>query len=161
MWYKRFRATTYVSAIVSLIWTVLIVLPFEPFSSLPPIIVGGRPGTWFLLAFLLYVIIGIGGFGVFSALLYVIETYERRVVDQSTMLLGFVLLNIGVAASCILLALAGGLGGYAMTINNVTQSAAERILNPFIYPITITTLMAVIGAALTLVAMIRAKVSPT
>ena len=136
-----------------------IVLPFPPFSYLPAIIVGGGPGTWFLLAYVLYLAIGSSGFGGLAAFLFVAEEKEGRVLDATTMWLGLILLNAGVIASCILLGLAGALGGYALTINSAGANAVHDILNPYLYPITCTVLIAVTGAALTLLAMIRAKVS--
>ena len=107
LWYSRFRSAAYVGSMGSLVWTVLIVLPFQPFSYLPPIIVAGGAGTWFVLSYLLYLSISIGGFGVLSYFLYALEIQERRTLNQTTIALGFALLNFGVIASCVLLAIAG------------------------------------------------------
>lgn len=44
-WYRWFRGAAYVSAIGSLVWTMMVILPFAPFSYLPPIIAGEGPAT--------------------------------------------------------------------------------------------------------------------
>jgi hypothetical protein len=60
-WYRRFRGVAYAFTIAALAWTVVVVLPWAPFSYLPPIIVGGGPGTWFILGYFLFVAVGVGG----------------------------------------------------------------------------------------------------
>jgi hypothetical protein len=159
VWYKAFRAATYAGLLGALVWTVLLVLPFRPFSYLLPIVEHEGPGTWFLLAYLLFLIVGLAGFGVLSSLLYTIETQENRKPNQSVMLSGYVLLVIGVFASCFLLAFGGALGGYAETVNNETTSAVQSILSVYVLPITTTALMTVLGAALTFVGMASARSS--
>jgi hypothetical protein len=156
-WYKKFRGATYASLIVSLVWTVFIVLPFRPFSYLPPIIAGGGAGYWFVLSYLLFLTIGVGGFGTFSGLLHTIEVQENRSISSSTMWLAFALLAIGLAGSCALLAIAGVIGGYDLTILGSSGLPVRQQLSPFVYPITATALTALAGAALTLVAMLRAR----
>jgi hypothetical protein len=158
LWYRNFRTAAYISTIGSLAWTVLIILPFRPFSYIPPIIAGGGPGTWFLFGYVLYLTIGLGGFGGLSTFLYTIEMHEYRRVDNAGMSIGFTLLLLGETVSCILLGVVGALGGYALTINSESVTYAQNLLSPFVYPITFTTLIAVIGAALTILAMARAKV---
>ena len=158
-WYKAFRIATYAGLLGALAWTVLLILPFRPFSYLLPIVEHEGPGTWFLLAYLLFLIVALAGFGVISSLLYIIEMHENRKPNQSAMLSGFVLLVIGVFASCFLLALGGAIGGYAETVNNETQSAIQNILSAYVFPITTTALMTVLGAVLTFVGMAGASSS--
>ena len=97
-WYKAFRAATYAGLLGALVWTVLLVLPFRPFSYLLPIVEHEGPGIWFLLSYLLFLIVALAGFGVLSSLLYTIEVQENRKPNQLAMLSGFVLLVIGVFA---------------------------------------------------------------
>lgn len=158
LWYTRFRSTAYAGLIVSLVWAVAIALPFPPFSYLPPIIVGGGPGTWFLLSYVLYLSVSVGGFGALSFLAYTVEVQERRVPDQTTMALGFVLLNLGVAASCLLLAVAGGLSGYGLTSGTATETSVRSLLSSFVYPTETSVVISAAGAALVVLAMARARV---
>jgi len=156
LWYRKFRGAAFASAAGILVWTVAMALPFQPFSYLPPIIVGGGPGTWFLLAYLLALAVGVAGFGTFSSFLQTIEIQESRSVSPSAMWPAFILLCAGFASSCLLLAVAGASGGYASTISNASGTSVEDLLRPFVYPVTASTLTAVVGAALALYAMIRA-----
>jgi hypothetical protein len=158
-WYRNFRSAVYVSTMGSLVWTFLIVLTFSPFSYLPPIIAGGGAGTWFLIGYLLFLVIGLGGFGSLSSLLHTIEVGESRRVSRRVMLVGFILVTLGVTLSSVLLAIGGATGGYALTIEGESQTVAQNLLSPFVYPITATTLVALVGATFTLLAMARARVA--
>jgi len=157
-WYTRFRVAAYVGVLGSLVWTVAIALPFAPFSYLPPIIVGGGPGMWFVLSYVLYMTVSIGGFGALSFFLYVIEVQEKRALDQTTIALGFVLLVFGVIASCAMLATAGGLSGYGLTHANATETATQNLLESFVYPVAAAVIVSAIGAALVVLSMARARV---
>lgn len=156
LWYRRYRGAAYLSAFAALVWTVVTVLPFEPFSYLPPIIVGGGPGIWFVLAYILFLVVGIGGFGALSAFLTTVELHENRTVDSRTMWPALVLLSIGVVGSCLLLAVAGALGGYEAT-QNATTSHIDSLLSPYVYPITAMVLVTVVGAGLAVLSMVRAR----
>jgi len=157
MWYRRFRGAAYAFTLGALAWTVLIVLPFAPFSYIPPIIVGGGAGTWLVLAYLLFIVVGIGGFGALSAFLTTVELHEGRTVNPSTMWPALVLLSAGVTGSCLLLGAAGALGGYASTYGTSSSIAIDGLLSPYVDPITVLTLVAVIGAALAVLSMVRAR----
>ncbi|MGP8125956.1 MAG: hypothetical protein ACLQEQ_08890 [Nitrososphaerales archaeon] len=154
-WYSTFRMAAYASVFGALTWTVLMVLPFSPFSELPPIMVGGGPGQWLVVAYLLYVSLGGGAFGWLSGLLHVIEKGEDRDVSPSLMWPGFVMLFFGVTVSCVSLGYAGASGGYASI--NGGSSSLHQMLSPYVYPITATAVVAVAGAVLVLLAMIRAR----
>lgn len=156
-WYKRFRSATIVNAIVWLAWTVAILLPVPPFSSLQPIIVGGGAGTWFLVGYFLFAIVAVGGFAGVSSLVFVIEAHELRRLDYGAMLIGFILLYGGTLAGCLLLGLAGASGGYAAVMQQSTVNGIQNILSPYAEPITAASSVAVAGTAFTIYAMATAK----
>jgi len=161
LWYRRFRTAAYANAVGSILWTIAIVLPFAPFSYLQPIMVGGGPGTWFLVGYLLYPTVGVGGFASFSSLLFVIETYERRSLNQQIMLTGLILLYVGVLAGCVLLGIAGASGGYAIIVQNSTVNVAQSVLSPYVTPISTASLAAVAGTGLSIYGMAAAKATET
>ena len=138
-------------------WTVAIVLPFAPFSYLPPIIVAGGAGIWLVLAYLLFILVGVGGFGALSAFLTTVELHERRTIDPRTMWPAILLLSAGVVGSCLLLGAAGAVGGYASTYGASSAGSIDSLLSPYIYPITSMTLVTVVGAALAVISMVRAR----
>jgi hypothetical protein len=155
-WYKRFRTAAYVTVLGSMVWTVLIVLPVVPLSYLPPIMIGGGPGIWFLLGYVLYVTVGVGGFGALSTFLLIIETHESRTLNGRIMLPGLILLYGGVTSGCILLGMAGAVGGLALTIQHTTVSDAQSLLSPYVNPITVASLVAVAGAGVSMYGMVTA-----
>jgi hypothetical protein len=138
-------------------WTVAILLPFAPFSYLQPIIVGGGAGTWFLVAYLLFPAVAIGGFAVISSLTFVIEAYERRRLNYAVMLTGFILLYGGLLVGCLLLGIAGASGGYALVIQPSAVNAAQNVLSPYPDPITAASSIAVAGTVITIYGMASAK----
>jgi len=157
LWYGRFRGAAYFSTLTALVWTLIIVLPFEPFSYLPPIIVGGSAGTWFVLAYILFLVAGIGGFGMISGFLNAEELVEHRTFDDRVMWPAFLLMCVGIYGSCILLGIAGAMGGYAATYQGSSTSAIHDLLSPYVNPITTLVIIAVIGAALAVLSMVRAR----
>jgi len=156
-WYRRYRGAAYIATFAALVWTVVIVIPYAPFSYLPPIIVGGGPGVWFVLGYILFVVVGVGGFGALSGFLTTVELYEHREVDSRTMWPALILLSVGLVGSCVLLAIAGAVGGYASTFGTSSASSIDSMLSPYVDPITTLTLVAVIGAALAVLSMVRAR----
>jgi len=157
LWYRRYRGAAYLATLAALVWTVVIVLPIKPFSYLPPIIAGGGPGTWFFMAYLLFLSIGVGGFGGLSSFAYTTEVQEGRLIDSKYMSVGLALVGFGLSATCILLAIAGALGGYVLTINGASETMVQNLLSPYVYPVTTSTLLAVLGAVLAISALVRAR----
>lgn len=160
LWYRRYRGAAYLCTFAALAWTLVIVLPLAPFSYLPPIIVGGGPGIWLVLAYVLFIVVGIGGFGALSAFLTTVELHENRSIDPRTMWPALVALSIGIVGSCSMLAAAGAVGGYASTFEASSASSIDRMLSPYVYPITILVVITVIGAALAVLSMARARWPP-
>jgi hypothetical protein len=119
--------------------------------------VGGGAGTWFLVAYLLFVMVSVVGFAGISSLIFAIETHELRKLCDTTTTAGFSLLFAGSLAGCLLLGIAGASAGYAAIIQPTSVNVAENILSPYVNPITGASLAAVIGAALTIYAMVTAK----
>jgi hypothetical protein len=156
-WYKRFRNAAYITIVGSAVWTIAIVLPLMPFSYLPPIIVGGGPGTWFLLGYVLYLTVGVGGLAALSALIFAIETYEGRILNEGIMMAGLTLLFSGVTVGCVLLGVAGVVGGYALTIQHTTVETVQNTLELYVDPITLASLVAVAGAGVSVFGMVTAK----
>lgn len=157
LWYRRYRGAAYLSTLAALVWTVVMVIPYPPFSYLPPIIVGGGPGIWLVLAYLLFIVVGIGGFGALSAFLTTVEIHEGRTIDPRTMWPALGLLSVGVTGACLLLGLAGAFGGYATTYETLSAKSIDNLLLPYVDPISTLTLLAVIGAALAVLSMVRAR----
>jgi len=157
LWYRRYRGAAYLSTLAALVWTVVMVLPFVPFSYLPPIVVGGGPGIWLVLGYVLFLLVGIGGFGCLSAFLTTVELVENRTISPRTMWPALILLSVGVVGSCLLLAVAGAVGGYASTYGTSSAQSIHDMLLPYVDPIITLTLITVAGAALAVLSLVRAR----
>jgi hypothetical protein len=156
-WYVWYRRASAVNAFVAIAWTTIMVLPFAPFSYALPIMEAGGPGQWLTIGYLLFIAVGIGLFGWLSSSTYIIEAGEGRMLSQSLALPGSILLFLGADLSCMFLAYAGASGGYQSAIAQAPTDSLRQLLSPFVYPISGTVLVAVAGAVLTLLAIIRAR----
>jgi hypothetical protein len=155
--YAWYRILCFVNVFIALAWTVLVILPFTPFSYALPIMEGGGPGQWLTVGYLLFVSVGIGLLGWLSGAIHTIEVGEGRNLSASLALPGLALLFIGVDLSCVTLGYAGAIGGYQSTIGLASTAALKQLLSPFVDPITALVLVAIAGSVLTLLAMIRAR----
>jgi hypothetical protein len=156
-WLPTFRAAAYTAGGGAIVWTLLMILPFQPFSSIPPIIVGGGPGTWLLLGYLLYLVAGFGGLSALTALL---SSLGGRGLGGSlgwAMKLGLALYYAGVTVACVLLGFAGYSGGYAYSIQHLPDPSIETILLPYLDPVTLAALAGCAGATLLLLSMSSTK----
>ncbi|MGC8661560.1 MAG: hypothetical protein ACP5TZ_03545 [Nitrososphaeria archaeon] len=157
LWYRIFRNAAYANAIVSVLWTILLIIPFEPFTYLLVVVERGGPGTWFLVAYFLYIIVGSVGFAVISSLLYTIEIQEKRSISEKAMYLGFFFTYAGVVASSIMLGIAGALGGYAMYFADYPAQMIVSLLSSYVYPITATAFLAAIGIMIIIITLMLSR----
>ncbi len=157
LWYQIFRNAAYANAIVSVIWTVMLIIPIEPFSYLLVIVERGGPGTWFLVAYFLYIVVGSLGFAAISSLLYTLEIGEKRSLSRRAMYLGFSFTYAGVVLSSIMLGIAGALGGYAMYFAYYPEQRIVDLLSSYVYPITATAFLAAIGVLIIIITLMLSR----
>lgn len=132
------------------------ILPIFPFSSVPPILVGGGPGTWLLMGYVLYLVAGFGGLAGLAALAHDEEAELGRLAGW-TMALGLTLYYGGMTASCALLGIAGYFGGYGYSIQHLSDPSIQSILLPYFDPTTLAALVACAGAALLLAGLVSSS----
>ncbi|MEM0482573.1 MAG: hypothetical protein QXM16_06795 [Nitrososphaerota archaeon] len=159
VWASRYRKGAVVNASVSAFWTLLYVLPFDPFPTLLKIVVAGGPGVWFMLGYLLYMIVGFGGFLGLSYLYSTSEDSGGRRVNDALALTGYAALFIGFTGTTVGLAVAGAVGGYTAVILHAPAENVRMVMEPFVNPLRILCLIAVMGAIASLVAAYAPKPS--
>jgi len=145
--HKLLRKVALANAVAASIWTLVMVLPLEPIPLLLRIIVGGGPGTWFVIGYLLFIIVGFCGFAGLSYIYYMAEKEGSKINNQLA-ILGLVLTCIGTIAASIMLQLAGALGGYEYTIMRSPTEKIRSLLEPLVNPLRLFTIMASIGVIL-------------
>ncbi len=161
VWASRFRKGAVANAFVSVFWTLLYVLPFEPFPMLLKIVVAGGPGVWFMLGYLLHMIVGFGGFLGLSYLYSVAEGTEDRRVNGVLALTGYAALFIGFTGATVGLAVAGAVGGYEAVILHAPVESVRMVMEPFVNPLRILCIVAVIGVIASLAAPYASSPSPS
>lgn len=160
-WHQRFRAASISAGVGAVLWTLLMVLPFAPFSSIPPILVGGGPGTWLLLGYVLYLVAGFGGLTGMSVLLYLLERREPKRANGGMMGAGLALYYAGTTLASALLGLAGYSGGYAFSIQHLPDPSIETVLLPYVEPVTLAVLVSCAGALIVFLDLAFAGRGPT
>jgi len=110
-----------------------------------------------LVGYVLFLVVGIGGFGALTSFLVAVELHEGRTVDSRLMWPATILLSVGCVGSCILLGVAGAVGGYETTFETASAQAIDSLLSPYVYPISTLVLITVVGAFLAILAMVRAR----
>jgi hypothetical protein len=143
-WGGRFRLAFLISAIISISWTVVLVLPFDPFNNLIAIMIGGDAGTWLLFGYLLYLCVGLGGFAGLSYVVSSIED-EGRSPNPFAMWFSIAALIAGVNTTCLLLGYAGASGGYAQTIQHLPGTNLDQLLSPYVDVTRVSAFIAALG----------------
>ncbi len=159
-WAYRYRKGAVANGLVSVFWTLLYVLPFEPFPMLLKIVVAGGPGVWFMLGYLLHMIVGFGGFLGLSYLYSVAEDSGGRRINNALALTGYVALFIGFTGTTFGLAVAGAVGGYTAVILHAPAESVRMVMEPFVNPLRVLCIVAVVGAIAGLAAPYASKPSP-
>jgi heme/copper-type cytochrome/quinol oxidase subunit 2 len=81
------------------------------------VIASGEAGTWFIMGYVMYVIVGVVAMAVTSLFYFFIETVQGKVYRGAAKALAWVhlaLSNVGVAGAAVLSMVGGYLGGAAM-----------------------------------------------
>lgn len=142
--YRKLRKLALINTIIAAIWTLLFILPFDFSQSLLRILVGGGPGIWLIIGYVLFIVIGcLGLIGLSVLVLNLDETVVRS--KNTLLIVGILIFYIGVMGSTLGLGLAGALGGYSTTILHAPIANTEAVLQPFEKPIQVFSAMAIVG----------------
>jgi membrane protease YdiL (CAAX protease family) len=155
-WSRIYRRLALVNAVIAAAWTLILIARIKPLSYLLPIMAEGGPGTWLILGYILFIIIGFCGFIGFSTLYEQLEE-EGRVVDGKLAAIGLLSLFIGATLATMLLGVGGAIGGYARSVQHLPTQQVQAILEPFVDIITAFTIIAVLGVLFNVVTIIRSK----
>lgn len=149
--HKMFRSGFIANATISIVWTLAIIIPFEPFTILLRVIVGGGPGVWFLSAYLLHIAIGVGGFIGLSFAYYIVEERSEIEINDKIVVSGFYILFLGVNVTLVTLAVAGAIGGYYLNIMHAPVEDVRRVLEPMVNPLRLLCFITIAGALICLI----------
>jgi hypothetical protein len=118
------------------------------------VIAGGEAGTWFIMGYVMYVIVGVVAMAVTSLFYFYIETVLGKVYAGAANVLAWahlVLGNIGVAGAALLAMIGGYLGGAGMQPTSfggqgwTTGDVHVHVLQYYSEPIAVFLLLALIG----------------
>jgi hypothetical protein len=118
------------------------------------VIAGGEAGTWFIMGYLMYIIVGVVAMAVTSLFYFYIETVLGKAYTGAAKALAWIHLvlgNIGVAGTAILAMVGGYLGGAGMQPTKyggqgwTTGQVHVHVLQYYSQPIAAFLLLALIG----------------
>jgi hypothetical protein len=122
-WSGRFIWAAVVQGLIVPIITVLIVEPqsylgINSYFSPAKVIAGGGGGTWMFTGYILYLTVGVIAVAVTAMFYFFIEGVNGKVYHGLTNLLAwghYILMNVGVAGSMLLMIYGGYIAGYDAT----------------------------------------------
>jgi hypothetical protein len=118
------------------------------------VIAGGEAGTWFIMGYVMYIVVGVVAMAVTSLFYFYIETVQGKVYTGAAKGLAWahlVLGNVGVAGAAILAMVGGYLGGAAMQPHQFggmgwsTGQVHVNILQFYTEPIAAFLMLALLG----------------
>ncbi|HUK49644.1 MAG TPA: hypothetical protein VLV18_01315 [Terriglobales bacterium] len=121
------------------------------------VIAGGEAGTWFIMGYVMYIIVGVVAMAVTSLFYFYIETVQGKVykgISKAFAWAHLVLGNVGVAGAAILAMVGGYLGGAAMQPTNFggmnwnTGQVHVNILQYYTEPVAAFLMLALLGFVL-------------
>jgi heme/copper-type cytochrome/quinol oxidase subunit 1 len=124
--------------------------------SVSRVIASGEAGTWFVMGYVMYMIVGVVAMAVTSLFYFYIETIQGKVYKGVAKALAWthlVLANVGVAGTAILAMVGGYLGGAAMQPTQyggmayTTGQVHVHILQFYEQPVAAFLALALIGFA--------------
>jgi len=161
-WAGRFIWAAVVQGLIALIVTILIVEPVSIFNiswyySPSEVIAAGGAGTWMFTGYILYLVIGVIAIAVTAIFYFYFEGVMGKVYHGLTSYLAwghYVLMNVGVAGSMLLMIWGGYRAGVAAAATSsgglgwTSLQIHENILGPLVNPIAGLVVVSAIGALL-------------
>lgn len=161
-WASRFIWAAVAQGLIVTIVTILIVEPTSIFNitlyySPSKVIAGGGAGTWMFVGYVLYLIVGVVAVAVTAVFYLYLEGMHGKVYHGLTNGLAwghYILMNIGVAGSMLLMIWGGYRAGVASApvssggLGYTSEQIHVNILGPLTNPIGALVLIAALGAIL-------------
>jgi hypothetical protein len=155
-WAGRFIWAAIVQGAILTIITVLIVEPWSflninSYYSPSKVIAGGGGGTWLFTGYILYLVVGVIAVAVTALFYFYFEGVLGRVYHGMTNGLAwahYILMNVGVAGSMLLMMYGGYIAGYDMSIGYSAEQIHVTDLGNLTDPIGALVLIAAIGVLL-------------
>jgi len=166
-WSSRFIWAAVVQGLILTIVTVVIVEPLSYFNinwplnySPSKVIAGGGGGTWMFTGYILYLVVGVVAIAVTAMFYFQIEGVMGKAYHGLTNYLAwghYILLNVGVAGSMLLMIWGGYMAGYAAapvasgglgyTGGQIHVAYLGQLVNPIGAFVLVAALGAILGGA--------------
>jgi hypothetical protein len=161
-WASRFIWASIIQGLIAVVVTVIIVEPWTFFNvnwyySPSKVIAGGGGGTWMFTGYVLFLVVGVVASAVTAVFYSYIEGTLGKVYTGLSNLLAWghlVLMNVGVAASMLLMIWGGYLAGWAAAPTNsgglgyTSEQVHVTYLGQLVNPIGGLVMLAALGALL-------------
>jgi multisubunit Na+/H+ antiporter MnhC subunit len=149
-WSNRFIWAAIIQGLIATLLTVPIVMPWIK-PSVAQVIASGGAGTWFLVGYAMYIVVGVVAVGLTALFYYHFEVSWNkpyRGLSNAFAWVHLVLMNVGAAAATLMLMYAGYFGeralmplsegGLALNAGQVHVQILSQFVDPVGYALIIT-----------------------
>ncbi len=150
-WSNRFIWAAIIQGLIATLLTIPIVDPYIH-PAVSQVIASGSAGTWFLVGYSMYIVVGVIAVGLTALFYYHFEVTQnkpyRGVVSNTFAWIHLVAMNVGVAAATFMLMYAGyfgeralmpvSSGGLAEAALTVHETIMSQFVNPVGYALILT-----------------------
>jgi multisubunit Na+/H+ antiporter MnhC subunit len=152
-WSNRFIWAAIIQGLVATLLTVPIVLPWVK-PSVAQVIASGSAGTWFLVGYSMYILVGVVAVGLTALFYHHFEVDQHKPykgLSNAFAWVHLVLMNIGAAAATFMLMYAGYFGERALMplseggLNLAAGQVHETIMVNFVNPVGYALIVTGIG----------------
>jgi len=138
---KYFFYLTIINAIAAIIITVPILIP----TSGLPLIVGFFPGTWLLISYLSFLIVGVVGMALWCFFYYMMgNNFDKKYTNKVFAISQIVIIELSVYGYSLTMSAVGWMGGQALR-QGLSVAAVGYLIEPLILPTGVFVSLVVIG----------------
>ncbi len=148
-WGRIFGFVALYHVTVAAAWTGLTAIPD---LNIPRLIAGGSAGMWYTTAYFMYIIAGAVGMTAFAAMYYIAEGKVNNILGKLHLLIS----NVGIAGASYMLGYAGYNAGYMQHVLEMPTEEIHHFLAPFVEPLGVLVLVAVLGVMVGVVSLVLA-----
>lgn len=140
-WTRRFASVAGINALIAVGW----IAPLFVDPRISRTIAGGSAGTWGVLGFLLWIVVGCLGFAAFAVMHQVTPHVTGQELSDGLAWANLVLLEVGALFATLLLGVAGYIGGTAL-LEGATPGQVHQRIAFVVEPVPWVALFAVVAA---------------
>lgn len=140
VWTRRFATIAGINALIAVGWLA----PLFVDPRISRTIAGGSVGTWGVLGFLLWIVVGVLGFAGFAVLHYITPEVTGETLSENLAWANLVLTELGTLLATLMLGVAGYVGGTAL-LDGATPAEVHERISFVVEPVPLVAVFAILA----------------